>query len=241
MNWKDLQERCYTPYSERNQVSVVLGESGTLYPGVRLENISFPLSIDAVQAALFSCLSEGDTPWEVILPDDPCSDFLAGTELRFWEDIFGIACVRHAQPSGDHPPRFFQTGEDPPGVQALKKLTQRCIIPYSSFPVAALLRTECGFFSGVNIEVRDWQKGLCAERVAIAKARAAGAVSFHEIHVYAPQSDYVSPCGACRQVLNEHMGDASMFLYHSESETTRLAVADLLPYQFTAGRLGKRT
>jgi homotetrameric cytidine deaminase len=241
MNWQELHSRCYSPYSDRNDVCVALGKSGILYPGVRVENISFPLSIDSVQAALYSCLSEGDTPRELILPEDPGAIVDSEPELRFWCELFALEITRHGQPNGRHPAVFFQTSENRSGLQRLMELTERCIIPYSLFPVTALLTTDCGVFSGANIEVRDWQKGLCAERVAIAKARAAGAVSFREIHVYAPHSDYVSPCGACRQVLNELMADGAMYLHHNETETSRLTISDLLPYQFKAGRLGKRS
>ncbi len=265
MTWKDLQSRCYAPYSGRNDVCMVQGASGTLYPGVRVENISFPLTVDAVQAALFSCLSEGDTPRKLIMPASsnqeqdgessgsagkiPASDpadhsaahVCSAAELRYWCDQFKLACNQHEQPEGGHPSRTFRTSENQTGIQRLKELTTRCVIPYSFFPVTALLVSDAGIFSGVNIEVSDWQKGLCAERVAMAKARAAGAASFREIHVYAPQSDYVSPCGACRQILIEHMADGSMYMHHNDSEITRLSIADLLPYQFKAGQLGQQS
>ncbi len=240
MNWHELQTRCYTPYSGRKDVCVTRGKTGVLYPGVRVENISFPLSIDAVQTAIFSCLSEGDIPRQLILPAEAGAVDITEADTRFWMEVFDLECVRHDSPAGGYQDPFFQSREKQTGLHRLKELTEKCIIPYSSFPVTAILTTDIGIFTGVNIEVSDWQKGLCAERVAIAKARASGAVSFREIRVFAPESDYVSPCGACRQVLNEHMGDASMYMHHNETETTRLFIADLLPYQFKAGRLGKK-
>jgi cytidine deaminase len=263
MTWKDLEKRSYSPYSGLKSACIVKGSSGVCYPGVRVENISFPLSIGAVQAAIFSCLSEGDVPGELMLPNETGTSagegdaaWQSGTpgnmkniarqnlfsctdkELRFWCEEFGLPCVSGVQPCSGPKDTIFQTGESSASVERLSELTARCIIPYSSFPVTALLVSDTGIFSGANIEVDDWQKGLCAERVALAKARASGAVSFSEIHVFAPKSDYVSPCGACRQVLVEHMGDGTMYLHHNETEISRLRVADLLPYQFKAGQLG---
>ncbi len=247
MKWIDLETRCYAPYSGLKDFCMVKGSSGVLHPGVRVENISFPLSIGAAQAAIFSCLSEGDTPGALLFPDkietkdhtrktSSCSE----KELLYWCDEFGLKCNTSSHPVSGTDERFFQTNEQNADIVRLRELTDRCIIPYSAFPVTALLVTDAGIFSGVNIEVDDWQKGLCAERVAIAKARASGAASFQEIHVYAPQSDYVSPCGACRQVLVEHMGDGVMYMHHNDVETSRLTVADLLPYQFKAGSLGHK-
>ena len=268
LTWEVLESRCYTPYSGKTDICFIRGDSETLYPGIRVENVSFPLSIDAVQSAVFSCLSEGDSPRTLILPvprnarkgdsgatretkktheadsgrklkkaavmPDPCHNQL----VRYWCDVYELKCIASEQPVLENGGQVFMTSEAATDIDRLKELTERCIIPYSLFPVTALLRTDNGIFSGVNIETTDWQKGLCAERVAIAKAKASGAGAFREIHVYAPLSDYVSPCGACRQVLMEHMENGVMYLHHSDTECSRLSVSDLLPYQFKAGNLG---
>ncbi len=270
VTWELLESRCYTPYSGKTDTCIIKGESETLYPGIRIENVSFPLSVDAVQSAVFSCLSEGDRPQILILPishnaikrqggtigeikktheadsdqvfkntdgvPDPCHSHL----VRYWCDVFNLQCFVREHPVHENGEKLFMTSETLTDIERLKELTERCIIPYSSFPVSALLQADNGIFSGVNIETTDWQKGLCAERVAIAKAKASGARTFKEIHVYAPQSDYVSPCGACRQVLMEHMEDGVMYLHHSDTECSRLTVSDLLPYQFKARHLGHR-
>ena len=234
-SWEMLESRCHTPYSGKTDTCFVKGDSGILYPGIRVENVSFPLTVDAVQSAVFSCLSEGDSPRTLILPES-CSSQI----LRYWCETYNLQCLVREQPMQEHGEEVFLTSETLTNIDRLKELAERCVIPYSSFPVTALLRADNGIFSGVNIETADWQKGLCAERVAIAKARASGARSFPEIHVYAPQSDYVSPCGACRQVLMEHMEDGVMYLHHNDTECSRLRVSDLLPYQFKASNLGHR-
>ncbi len=270
ITWEVLESRCYSPYSGKTDACIIKGESETLYPGIRVENVSFPLSVDAVQSAVFSCLSEGDSPRTLILPvphnakrgdagttreikkthetdadqelkntagvPKPCHNQI----VRYWRDVYDLKCIVREQPVYENGEQVFLTSEALINIDRLKELTERCVIPYSSFPVTALLRADNGIFSGVNIETTDWQKGLCAERVAIAKAKATGARTFREIHVYAPQSDYVSPCGACRQVLMEHMEDGVMYLHHSDTECSRLSVSDLLPYQFKARNLGHR-
>lgn len=264
LNWNILQNRCHTPYSDKMETCLVMGASGLYYPGVRVENISFPLSVEAVQAAIFSCLSEGDTPVELILPDsgypaahtdnpdisqvsinncldpnekDATRHINTDSTIPYWCRQFDLQCKTCKDLEALNPIPVFQTREKLIDINRLHQLIERCVIPYSSFPVVAMLITDNGIYSGVNIEMADWQKGLCAERVAMAKAIACGARSLREIHVHAPESDYVSPCGACRQVMMEQMRDGTMFLYHGDTERSRLSVVDLLPYQFKAGRL----
>ncbi len=255
VSWKNLLTRSYVPYSGIKQACIVMGKTGTYYPGVRVENVSFPLTIDAVQAAVFTCLSEGDSPQMLMLPEtgttfgtpgsavgSPATDLIEQQKLftcgsatvTFWCEQTGMTCETRPSILDLEMDRFFQTSETRNGVDRLNELTGRCITPHSSFPVASLLITDAGIFSGVNIEISDWQKGLCAERTALAKALASGARKLHSIHVYAPKSDYVSPCGACRQVLLEHMSSGTMLLHHNEFELSRLTVSELLPYQLKA-------
>jgi cytidine deaminase len=74
--------------------------------------------------------------------------------------------------------------------------------PYSNFAVSAALLTESGkVFTGVNVENASYGLTICAERVAIATAVAAGEKEFQTIAVVVKGGG--SPCGACRQVLNE--------------------------------------
>lgn len=76
--------------------------------------------------------------------------------------------------------------------------------PYSKFQVgAALLTTDGRVFTGCNVENLSFGLTICAERVAIANAVAAGVQSFERIVVVADTTAPVSPCGACRQVMAE--------------------------------------
>lgn len=76
--------------------------------------------------------------------------------------------------------------------------------PYSKFPVgAALLAADGRVFSGCNVENLSFGLTLCAERVAIGSAIAAGTRDFVALAVVADTSEPISPCGACRQVMAE--------------------------------------
>ena len=72
--------------------------------------------------------------------------------------------------------------------------------PYSGFHVgAALLLRDGGVVTGVNVENASYPLGMCAERVALARAVAEGAKP-GDIEAVAVTA---SPCGGCRQWLLE--------------------------------------
>ncbi len=106
--------------------------------------------------------------------------------------------------------------------------------PHSHFPVAALLETSDGLLSGVNLEFSAWESGLCAERVAVAKALAYGVKSedISAMHLHTRHGEYSSPCGACRQVIIEHLPSIPVIIHHPDGSTSRHFSSDLLPYSF---------
>jgi len=81
---------------------------------------------------------------------------------------------------------------------------ERAYAPYSGFPVgAALLTADGSFIAGSNVENASYGLTVCAERVAAWTAAAAGHREIRAIAVVAPKAPGATPCGACRQVLNE--------------------------------------
>lgn len=217
--------RSYAPYSDKQEACYVEGASGLHYPGVRIENISYPLTISAFRAAICSCLGNGDKPVRIILVDGL-------SELsEYWENEFELK-ITDQIPENIKLINPILTVNNESG-EILKELDTLCtlaVTPHSDFPVAALLKTEMGWIGGVNVEVSAWSLGLCAERVAIARALSHGCTQFELIHVYAPKSEFCSPCGSCRQVLTEFMADKEIGLHHKDRSYSRHFINHLLPY-----------
>lgn len=114
----------------------------------------------------------------------------------------------------------------------------RAHAPFSRFPVGAALLDAAGqVFAGCNVESASYGLTVCAERVALFSAIAAGAQRpFRALAVTCPAADPAlgtagrMPCGACRQVIAEHL-PAEAPVYVDGAGTFR--VADLLPHTFT--------
>jgi len=104
--------------------------------------------------------------------------------------------------------------------------------PYSCFAVAAALLTGDGeVFTGVNVENASYGLTICAERVAVGSAVAAGVKSFQAIAVVVKGGG--SPCGACRQVLNEFSPHLRILLADEEGQLVRATTLnELLPEAF---------
>ena len=92
---------------------------------------------------------------------------------------------------------------------------EQAYAPHSKFRVGAAVRANGKVYTGCNIENASYGLTICAERVAIFSAIAAGhreidvlAVSCIDVASDAPQSERM-PCGACRQVMAE-FGRAEM-------------------------------
>ena len=81
---------------------------------------------------------------------------------------------------------------------------------YSGFKVgAAVIGGSGAVYTGCNIENASYGLTVCAERVAIFSAIAAGETSIKEVAVTCqgnganPPENSLMPCGACRQVMVE--------------------------------------
>lgn len=117
----------------------------------------------------------------------------------------------------------------------------RAYVPYSGFRVgAALLAASGKVYTGCNIENVAYSPTMCAERVAIGSAIAAGESpgSFLAIAVVGSDPEPSTPCGVCRQVLAELAHGAKVIMAAApEMGQGRLemAVEELLPHGFTFG------
>ena len=112
--------------------------------------------------------------------------------------------------------------------------TASAYVPYSQFPVGAAVMTESGaIFTGANIENASYPLTCCAERTAVYAAINAGHKVITAVAVTAPKVVTVTPCGGCRQVLNEFKpADQDMTVILDGLDLTIITLADLLPRAF---------
>ncbi|MGG9991064.1 cytidine deaminase [Streptococcus suis] len=120
-------------------------------------------------------------------------------------------------------------------IEFAVKNSQKAYVPYSKFPVSAVLVAKTGeIFTGVNIENASFGLTNCAERTAIFKAVSEGVKDFSEIIIYGETEKPISPCGACRQVMAEFFDkDLKVTLVAKDKSTVEMTVGELLPYSFT--------
>jgi cytidine deaminase len=105
--------------------------------------------------------------------------------------------------------------------------------PYSHFRVGAAVLTAAGeVFAGGNIENASLGATICAERVAILTAVAAGRRRFAALAVMADTSDPVPPCGLCLQVLAEFSPDCMVIMANTAGQWRLLPLRELLPFAF---------
>ena len=95
-------------------------------------------------------------------------------------------------------------------MEAARTASLNAHAPYSRFRVgAAVLSSDGRVFVGANVENASYGLTICAERVAIFAAVAAGVSKISELAVSAEKApsrlQEAMPCGACRQVMAEFM------------------------------------
>jgi cytidine deaminase len=110
---------------------------------------------------------------------------------------------------------------------------QNALPVYSNFHVgAALLTGDDTVITGCNIESSSYSLTICAERTAIFKAVSEGNREFKAIAVASDHPDFISPCGACRQVISDLCGNIDVVMVNHNKEIKVLKVSDLLPFAF---------
>src|ERR1700741_3705067 len=124
-------------------------------------------------------------------------------------------------------------------IACARECLDRAYAPYSRFRVAAAAGDEQGRgVPGVNVENISYGLSMCAERVAIFCAVAAGARRITALAVAGSDADLLSPCGACRQVLAEFAAPDVPVYCDAPGKSHRWSVAELLPHVFAAAWLG---
>jgi cytidine deaminase len=101
--------------------------------------------------------------------------------------------------------------------------------PYSKFPVGAAAVVDDGrVVFGCNVENASTGLGLCAECGLVSALMASGGGRLVAMVCVDGNSDFLMPCGRCRQLLFEHGGPEMLVATESGS----LTVAELLPHAF---------
>ena len=115
-------------------------------------------------------------------------------------------------------------------IEAARRAREQAYAPYSRFAVGAALRGKSGrVFLGCNVENLSFGLTICAERVAVGAAVAAGERDFEALAVVADSREPVTPCGACRQVLAEFSTTLPVCSANLEGAVYESSIAELLP------------
>ena len=111
---------------------------------------------------------------------------------------------------------------------------QKAYTPYSNFNVGACLRAEDGsLHAGANVENVAYPEGQCAEASAIGAMIAAGARKIVEVVVMGDGDGLCTPCGGCRQRLNEFATpDTPVHICGPEGLRKTFTLGELLPHAF---------
>lgn len=120
-------------------------------------------------------------------------------------------------------------------MEVARASAHHAYVPYSSFPVGAAVLTDDGsIIAGTNIENASFGLTICGERVAIFTAAATGHRIIRAVAVSSPGHAGTTPCGACRQVMNEFKpteGDLVVVLDDADG-LRQITLGALLPAAF---------
>ena len=122
-------------------------------------------------------------------------------------------------------------------VEKAKEARALSYSPYSNFKVGAALLTKDGqVFLGANIENSSSPLCMCAERNALYNAMMHGysKKDFVALALSADTEGPCSPCGACRQVINELFPkDGVIIMSNLKGNVKETNVNELLPFAFS--------
>ena len=91
-------------------------------------------------------------------------------------------------------------------IDEANDILKNAYVPYSKFPVAALLIDEQGRkFRGVNVENASYGLGICAERNAIFNMITNSDNEVKRVLAIMSDGKTGAPCGACRELMTQLM------------------------------------
>lgn len=118
-------------------------------------------------------------------------------------------------------------------VQRAMQARQNAHAPYSHFQVGAALLTSTGHvYVGCNVENSSYGATICAERVAVCSAVAAGEKDFVMLAIAGSGEGFCYPCGICRQVLCDFAPHMRVLCADEQGNWEEYTAAQLLPHAF---------
>lgn len=119
-------------------------------------------------------------------------------------------------------------------IEEAKAAREFAAAPFSKFKVGAALRTKAGkIYRGCNVENCTYALTVCAERVALLSALAAGEREFTAIAVATQSEQPSTPCGPCRQLMWEYCGDIDVTLANLTGQRVDYKLSELFPHPFS--------
>ena len=119
-------------------------------------------------------------------------------------------------------------------IKATKEAMSKAYVPYSNYPVGALIVTDNGnTYSGCNVENASFPLGNCAEASAIASMVIGGEKKIKTIYVMTKNDEGGIPCGGCRQRIREFSDENTQIMMCSpDGVQNRINLSELLPHSF---------
>ena len=119
-------------------------------------------------------------------------------------------------------------------IAATKEAMSKAYVPYSNYPVGALIVTDNGnTYSGCNVENASFPLGNCAEASAIASMIIGGEKKIKKIYVMTKNDEGGIPCGGCRQRIREFSDENTQIMMCSpDGVQQRINLSELLPNSF---------
>lgn len=119
-------------------------------------------------------------------------------------------------------------------IENAKKVMMNAYSPYSNVKVGAALITKSGkTFTGCNVENGSYGLTICAERVAVGCAIAAGEREFEALAIVNSTDRIFTPCGACCQVFAEFAQNLILILVNSKGDIRRADLVEIFPESFS--------
>ena len=119
-------------------------------------------------------------------------------------------------------------------IKATKEAMSKAYVPYSNYPVGALIVTNNGnTYSGCNVENASYPLGNCAEASAIASMILGGEKKIKTIYVMTKNDEGGIPCGGCRQRIREFSDENTQIMMCSpDGVQQQINLSKLLPNSF---------